>query len=425
MRTFDDRGNVAMIAAVAIVPLTMFVGVAVSLEAASMNRAEVQNAADFAALAMARELNETNKSDGVLKAEAWGVFLANVSAGSQGLACSQGDFDAAIDRSAGSVSITATCTSKSMLGGLVGQDEVALNVASTGAFMTGSTDVVFMFDVSGSMGDTIGASSDTKIEMLIGAANTAMDILLPDGQPHKIRVGYVTYSTGVNAYGYFNQMTGLGTYPADDSCITAREPDDTTIPDNERPSASAGYLQWVDQSHSNWGSCPDEPSIQPLTNNKTALKTGIGAFSAGGWTNGPTGIAVTWYLLSSQWGGGSVWPVASTPLEAGGSGARRIAVLMTDGKFNKPHNGGSESAAAAAALDRAELLCDAMKADGVTVYTIGFDVAAGSEADTIMTHCASAPVTQHKKSASDQAALVAVYQEIAEDVLVSHLRLVN
>ena len=111
-------------------------------------------------------------------------------------------------------------------------------------------------------------------------------------------------------------------------------------------------------------------------------------------------MAWGWYLLSPNWG--YLWPSASQPapysdldvLDARGDPLlRKIVILMTDGDFNTAYCQGvisQDSTWSGSTLDhincvapngssfnQSESLCTNIKATGILVYTIGFNIGTG------------------------------------------------
>lgn len=147
--------------------------------------------------------------------------------------------------------------------------------------------------------------------------------------------------------------------------------------------------------------CPDSAMI-PLTTSKTNLKNTIDAFVAEGTTAGHIGAAWGWYTISPSWN--AVWP-------SSGAGAYndedllKAVILMTDGEFNVTYCSGVYSSDSPNASDtdkirscnapngsafaQAEALCNAMKNQGVLVYTVGFQVPTNGPAADIMRNCAT------------------------------------
>ncbi len=119
--------------------------------------------------------------------------------------------------------------------------------------------------------------------------------------------------------------------------------------------------------------------IQPLTSNKTALADAIDDLEAYGATSGALGTAWAWYMLSPNWS--SIWTGESAPgsysdLSAvsatGAPKLRKIAVLMSDGVYNTVR-GWKDSDKETVSND-AVTLCTNMKAAGIEIYTVGFNL---------------------------------------------------
>ena len=118
--------------------------------------------------------------------------------------------------------------------------------------------------------------------------------------------------------------------------------------------------------------------VMPLTADKDAVLQRINDLVAYGSTGGALGTAWTWYTLSPAWS--SIWPAESTPGSYAGTAPigsnppklRKIAVLMSDGLYNT-HRGwkGSDPVLVSG---NAKQICTNMKAQGIEIYTIGFDL---------------------------------------------------
>ncbi|MBI3438357.1 MAG: pilus assembly protein TadG [Proteobacteria bacterium] len=175
--------------------------------------------------------------------------------------------------------------------------------------------------------------------------------------------------------------------------------------------------------------CASPNPIMPLTTNTNALNTRIASLTAGGSTAGHIGFAWGWYLVSPNFS--YLWPAANQPAAYGAPSTMKIAVLMTDGVFNTSYcNGvisqlsGSGSGSTANHINcnsangdsptQALAVCNAMKQQGVTVYTVGFDLQGDANAISLLTNCASNP--QHFYNAATGADLQAAFQDIARQI---------
>ena len=87
---------------------------------------------------------------------------------------------------------------------------------------------------------------------------------------------------------------------------------------------------------------------------------------------------------------------------------------MTDGEYNKKYSGSSSET-------QAREICANMKAAGIEVYTVGFEISEGGEADETMEECASSG--DHYYHAGDGDALRAAFRDIA--LKIATLRLVQ
>ena len=172
------------------------------------------------------------------------------------------------------------------------------------------------------------------------------------------------------------------------------------------------------------GSCADVTEknvIRPLTSSKTDLMDAIEDLEAYGATGGALGTAWAWYMLSPNWS--SIWPGASAPgsysdlsaVSASGTPKlRKIAVLMSDGVYNTIR-GWKDSDKATVSND-AMTICTNMKAAGIEVYTVGFNLdelnpADRARAENTLMSCGSD--VSHFYNAIDSEQLRVSFRDIA------------
>jgi hypothetical protein len=158
----------------------------------------------------------------------------------------------------------------------------------------------------------------------------------------------------------------------------------------------------------------------PLTSDKTALTSKVNGLSTAGSTAGHIGTAWAWYMLSPNWS--SLWSSTSAPAAYDAPNLKKIAVLMTDGEYNTQYtsNGvpdGSNSLtscpnAANGVCSSAQAVsqCTALKAKGVEVYTVGFQLDNQTAIDTL-SNCATD--SDHFYNSSTGDALKAAFRDIA------------
>jgi Flp pilus assembly protein TadG len=206
--------------------------------------------------------------------------------------------------------------------------------------------------------------------------------------------------------------------------------------------------------------------LRPLSDDKAALKAAIAPMTAGSSTAGQVGIAWGWYTLSPDFG---LWSGASKPAPYGTDKLRKIMVLMTDGEYNSAYckgvissNGGvgsstynvgsggtseqidcmpendsnqtgaptarppgltnakwaevqTNSAKNKSVYTQSKKLCAAMKAKGVEIFTIEFQLdAAYADRVDLVSSCATDG--DHRVTASDGASLKAAFKKIAASI---------
>jgi len=185
----------------------------------------------------------------------------------------------------------------------------------------------------------------------------------------------------------------------------------------------------VGRQYTNGSACP-AATITPLSSDKTMLKAQIDGYNDGGSTAGQIGLAWGWYLVSPNFA--YLWPTASQPAAYSTPDLLKVVVLMTDGDFNTAYcngvvskdsgagSGGSSTkincnATNGSAYNQAVSLCTAMKAEGIVIYTVGFDVSSGSLAAELMSDCATD--ADHVYLPSGGGALKDAFAAIGKDIM--------
>lgn len=221
--------------------------------------------------------------------------------------------------------------------------------------------------------------------------------------------------------------SGTNTFKVSDRCVTERTgPSAYTddAPDTQARKVGSAYLS-NSNSAGNCGSMvvstgdPEVNSIQPLTSDKTLLKRRISKMAHGGGTAGQLGTAWAWYMLSPNWS--YLWPAANQPKAYNTDKLVKYAILMTDGEYNTMYCNGAQArnsnsgdincdATNGQAYTQARTLCTNMKAKGITVYTVGFQLDTQNAIDTLQ-QCASSP--DKFFNAEDGVTLKMAFQAIA------------
>ena len=223
-----------------------------------------------------------------------------------------------------------------------------------------------------------------------------------------------TYSIGVNGAEWGSYSSGGSSWCGEDGCqwrvfrniYNSLRAHQISACATERPGAqaytsAAPSTTYVGRNYPATNAPCPTAAIMPLSSDKAAMKSLISSFNVSGSTAGHIGLAWGWYTVSPTFN--SLW--SSNPAGvASPNELLKAVILMTDGEFNTNYctgvlasnsgNGGERINCAATngdPFDQAEELCDAMKAEGIVVYTVGLQLASGGAAEAVMQDCASSP----------------------------------
>ena len=177
---------------------------------------------------------------------------------------------------------------------------------------------------------------------------------------------------------------------------------------------------------------PKSGSVTPLSADKTMLKSAIDRYQAGGGTAGHLGTAWAWYMLSPSWAD-VVMPAASPgsyelTRQTGSNGQpalRKIAILMSDGDFDREYCNGVDTAVIncdspnGSSSEQTAVLCQNMKASGITIYSIGLQLSAAGGARSAMEQCASDAAKFY--TVEDGEGLRQAYRDIAVQIAAVHV----
>ncbi len=411
----DDRGSIAIAFALCLMGMVMFVACAIDYGRGVSGRTKVVAAVDAAAIYAAKQLKSDGMTLSVLEPMARALFDRNMA--TAGKLVKVTGFTVALTADGNGVVVNVAAEVPTTFASIAGIKKIDVPGTATAVFNAQDIEVALQLDVTGSMGDYIG--SQKKITSLKSATNNLLDILLPAGGTGttKIRVGIAPFSAGVNAGSYASVVAGA---TAPGNCVYERRSTSANASD-DAPSGIDSLKTLNDLSRFAQP-CPTSAKVTALTSNKTALTTLVNGLSAGGTTAGHLGTSWAWYLLSPKWS--SIWPSASKPADYNDANTRKVAVLMTDGIYNTVEglSSGDYSATARESQSRAVALCDGMKAQGITIYTVGF-IKAGDDPAAADTLKACATGTGYFFKAEDGDQLDAAFRTIAQDI--SRLRLTH
>ncbi len=388
----DEQGSVAMIFGLMSISLLFMAGMAVDYNRITNMRQRVADAVDSASLAAGKALLEGKLTDSEIEDLAKIYFTENVKNAKR-----IGTVDAPsvkVDREKGSVTIDVNSSVPMTLTRLGGFQNIDVPVSSAAVFQQKDIEVGMALDITGSMLQFQGGQS--KISALKTAFANFADRLIPE-QPNpaqRVRIGVAPYSASINL-GDFAAVASEGR--SNDGCVVERKAgnfSDATDPFFvKQDGVSKNYV------------CPNGKLV-PLSDNKDTLVSYVNSFNASGSTAGHIGVQWAWNIVSDKWGG--AWGGDSVPdsyAQVDKGKLLKAVVLMTDGEFNTQHHGQQSSKQAVA-------LCDAMKAKGVTVFSVGFGLGGDQNAIKTLQSCAN-DGDDYFADANTPAELDAAFQKFA------------
>jgi Flp pilus assembly protein TadG len=406
-------GNIAVIFALALLPILSFVGVAVDYSRASAARTAMQGALDSTALMVAKDLSSNLITVGDIPTKAQSYF--------SGLYTYQGVMNLSVNGTytqgssgkGSTVVVTGSGAVKSEFMQLVGFPSVNFNVSSTATWGNNLLRVALVLDNTGSMNDynkignlkTAAKSLVTQLSALakkdgdvyisvvpfevdvnVGKSNSGANWLRWDlwdpvntnswGQSYCSRGSWYTYAQCIGHNYSWTHNPGSPARSQWNGCVTDRDQSfDINV---TAPTSNSTYFI-ADQDQS----CPVAP-ILPLTYNWTSVNNTINAMTAQGATNQTIGLQWGWLSLLQQ-------SPLNAPPEDPNNQYQHVIVLFTDGLNTQNRWTGDGSNGSGAGVDtRMKMLCDAIKQSNVTIYTVQIDTDRAGQSP-VLPYCASNP----------------------------------
>lgn len=396
----DQSGSVAIMFGVGCICFFVLIGLSVDTARYYNLATKIQDSLDAATLAGAKHLDDDSMTDDQIVALTRANFVAAIK--SLGVATQTAPtINIVVDRVNSSVKSTSDMTVRSLFGPLVMLPQyVPVARTSKVVYDMKHVELSMVLDITGSM------NAKNKISDMKAAATDIVDELLTDSiNENSIRISVAPYSASVNAGQYVNSVAsvvtsytcswyfGVGCKTAAgvgvDTCVIERSGSNALT-----DVAPIGLDKLAKVTTLPFGNymCPDATVI-PLSgkSQKDQIKSTINGYVAGGSTAGHIGTAWGWYLLSPSWS--SVFPSASAPGAYGDSKVNKTVLIMTDGLFNTSYKSGPASNAATMtneSYSQFQSLCSGMKAKGINIYTVGFDLSDPNALSQLQT-CATSP----------------------------------
>ena len=404
----SDKGNIAVIFAVALVPILSFMGAAIDYTRANSARSSMQAALDSTALMLAKDLTDGKITQDQVNAKAQSYFAALYT-----------------NADAKSVSINAAYTASTSQGSTIlvngagavttefmkvaGFPNINFNLSSTSAWGNVRMRVAIALDNTGSMSDdgkmpAMQTGAKSLIDQLSALAKTDGDIyvsIVPFAKDVNVdeknyKENWIDWSDWDAVNGscssswYTSQSSCVSngkTWTPDNhnkwtGCVTDRDQNYDTL--NTTPVSSnvatlfpaEEYVSWGEKYCKN-GNHPYLQPIMPLSYNWKKLKKLVDDMEPTGMTNQGIGLAWAWMTL----GTGAPF---NAPAKDPNYTYKEAIILMSDGlnTQNRWYSNASQIDA------RQKILCDNAKAAGNTIYTVHVNTG-GDPMSAVLQYCAS------------------------------------
>jgi Flp pilus assembly protein TadG len=406
----DERGNVMVMFAFAMVPIIGLTGATIDYSRAAEARMMLNSAVDSAALMAARDATKLTDAELRDRINKW--IAANLTGEAAKTFTSA---TISIDRTARTISVGANLSVDTSLSRVMGQDSIAVSSSAQSTWGTNTIELALALDNTGSM------ASSGKMTALKAASLDLIKIMKEATlTTDQIRISVVPFATQVKVSTTLKDESWLrfdqsqttwsrdrwGNWVANTvtinksswtGCISDRDqPND--VKDNETVSAYATLYPADFCAQSTLA------PITPLTSDWTVLTNAINAMTPVGNTN---------VTIGANWGMATLTP--GVPFgEAKPFSTPRLSkymILLTDGD-----NTQNRFTTTASAIDeRTKLACQTAKDAGIKVYTVR--VIDGNA--TLLKNCATTPSMYYEVSSASQ--LTPVFQQIAREI--SQIRL--
>lgn len=355
----DENGSVAVMFGGVLLTLMLAVGVAYDGSMLYKTKQELQHMVDAAALTNAKA---QHSSQALLDTTAQDHLDTNKTMGDIELASAT--------RIGASYTVSATVPYQTSFMQLIGFDTIDVAAAGTTVYEVREFNIALVLDTTGSMGQTAtGALSGSKMDNLKVAANGLIDSL--DSVPgESVRVSVVPFAQYVNV-GTANRNASYMDVPSGawNGCVGSR-----TASWNLR--AQHGGEDFPGITGVSCGA-----AVLPLTDNLASARARINSMNPSGLTYIPAGLSWGWRTLTES--------TPFTQSSTASPSAEKILIVMTDGKNTRAQSSERHDGTNIDAANNAtDTLCTVVKNDGITVYTIGYELN-DFTTQTIMRNCAT------------------------------------
>lgn len=408
----DQRGAVAILFGLLLLPLVGMLALGVDFSIIK-HEAKIQRAAaDAAALAAASRGTIGEHTDAELIALAKTSFHANY----VGLGGQPGAPDPTVTINGGTVTVTFSRDIDTAFLAVFGFDTKTLMTQSMAQMEKPlKLEVVMVLDYSSSM------NGSGKYQAMREAAIQLLQDLTTDVNDPGHKFALVPFARHVYASLPSEFVVGQPFGNTWTNCTNDREwpfnTQDTT------PVIIADETKWISSAPEDNGGSGSAPchnytarslEVLPLTVDEDQAIAQLQAMTPYSGTHIALGLEMGWHVISPN-----------APFDEGvaynTSDVQKVIVLLTDGRQTASGKGPAGTNSVGHAKDNLELICDSIKANGVKVITIGFDLSTQAAKDPLI-YCAS--TSSDFYDAADNSELAASFQAITQ-ALAGKVRLIK
>ncbi len=403
----DQKGTIAVMAALAAVPIMLATGAAVDFVRFNAAQTHVQAALDAATLtgASAKKVTDAKRAEIALAS-----FKQNMAAGAAAGMSVDPTFKVVQDKFSSEVEIKVPMALMQIAGIDVMKGTSRAEVGILGDI---KAEIALVLDYSGSMGDAVGGTVK-YVAMKDAAKKLVTDLSVSD--PDKVKFALVpfshhVYTTLPSSYvvgGSGTTWTGCTQdrqYPYNLSDATPSASDTTKWNQPEAP------------DHAAWGCggyVKNKLHTLELTNKFADIKTQLNAMKPYAYTHIALGVEFGYHMLSPN----APYTSAASYKD---KETKKFMVVLTDGEQTEPAFGPGGSRTVADGRANLEKLCENAKANGITIMTMAFDLDDSATRKRLQ-NCATDPVKDFfvvNDPAGLSSAFEAVKTAIADQVFIS------
>ncbi len=406
----QEQGSGLALVAFSMLTLAAASGLAFDAGRGYLIKARLSQAVDAAALAGGRAL--AGQDGARYKSQVTKYFRANFPDGYLGVAVADTDLD--VQLRGDQIEVTASVEVPATLLRTISIQGFTVSASAAVDRTVRGLEIAMVLDNSGSM-------NGRKLKELKAAADTLVEALYGGGTADNIYVSLVPFTARANVKGQGKVHPGKAPNK-DFVCFDVRDgahavgdgnPVDMPFEHYSGPfSPKKNPKAYADKI------CP-KTAVQPLTRDRAKVEDAIADMKAKGCTRYDLGAAWGWRALSPRWQGFWEGVEVEQPFDYDAQGLDKAVIIMTDGE-NTPKDCALDLESKQETEAMFVEACDAMKTEGILVYTVTFQVE-DEATNAIFESCASGSARAFKSPNGPE--LISAFAEIANDL--STLRLVQ